>query len=99
MRWHGPQRVEGEVRVLVRQAIDRLTKSEVTLQSRISDRDRVTRDRDEYFGRAASQARGATAAEGLSFGSLDELRNLRFKPPPIVELVSLAPSPIYFSWI
>ena len=57
------------------------------LQRRINEREAAIRKRDETFSVRSMKYIANTAAVGLSLGNLDELRAMKFTPPPIVQLV------------
>lgn len=87
MRWHGPQRVEGEVRVHVQRAVQHLIRAETILQQRLDERDAARCEFDEYHSQGSAHSRAQAATQGLSFAAIQELRSLNIDPPIIVQLV------------
>ena len=86
---HGPMRTASDSRVLVRRKQEKLAKAEAALRKHVEAREDAKRLRMEQFSRESMKAVSNTAAKGLSFSIMDELRSLSvFSPPPIVELVT-----------
>ena len=77
-----------ELRVLQKQAAARLSNAEAVLRRREDDRERALLAREDRFSDMTMKKEAATAARGLNLSNLDELRSLKFAPPPIVQLVA-----------
>lgn len=85
--WHGAMRPEGEVRVVLQQKRKELAKVQALLQVRKAEREVAVQLRDKAFSAEMMKYRSNHASVGLTFGNVDELRALKFEPPPIVQLV------------
>ena len=82
------ERTEGEFRVQIRQAGERLEAAEKILRTKETKYEKALDERDERFSKDSMKHEATKAAEGLNFSNLDELRSLKFAPPPIAQLVA-----------
>lgn len=83
-----PARTEGELRVAIRQANERLAAAESVVRAKEAKYEKAKRERDLRFSKGSMKQDAAKAVEGLNFSNLDELRSLKFAPPPIAQLVA-----------
>ena len=66
---------------------DQLAQLEELLKKRMEARRLAIERRDQHFSNDSMKYMANTAAVGLKFADLNELRALKVEPPPIVQLV------------
>ena len=81
-------RSEGDLRVLIRGAESHVRNAESVLRRRNHQAEQAELERAERFSNATMKKEANDAAAGLNFANIDELRSLKFDPPPIAELVA-----------